>query len=137
MGLAEDQEGLVRALVAGAPVPPGFDRVRVGAAARALVRKRAGEAARAWPALAIETEAFCVWAAARPTRGSWLDGWDFAREHRGSLPSEGLTALVLSETLWSYDGTGEPRRRRGLRFRRCPGGVVVGLGTRARIVPLV
>jgi len=76
MSLAEEQENLVRALVAGAPLPEGFDAGRVGAAARALLRKRTGEVLRAWPAL--DAEAFGAWAASRPPKGSWLDGWDFA-----------------------------------------------------------
>jgi hypothetical protein len=129
MSLAEEQENLVRALVAGAPLPEGFDAGRVGAAARALLRKRTGEVLRAWPAL--DAEAFGAWAASRPPKGSWLDGWDFA------LSDAGLAALAMHEALWVYDGTAEPRRRRGLRMRRSPGGLVVAVGRRARQVPLV
>jgi hypothetical protein len=135
MSLAEEQEALVRALVAGAPLPAGFDAVRVGAAARALLRKRTGEVLRAWPAL--DAAAFGRWAADRPTRGSWRDGWDFAREHRDELSAAALTALAMTEALWAYDGVGEPRRRRGLRVRRSPGGFVLALGSRARQVSLV
>ena len=50
--LAGRQAELVAALVAGAPDPAGFDRDRLAAARRALVRKRAGEAAKQWPLLA-------------------------------------------------------------------------------------
>ena len=50
--LAERQAALVAALVAGAPDPPGFDPARLAAARRALLRKRAGEAAKHWPVLA-------------------------------------------------------------------------------------
>jgi len=51
-GLGERQAALVAALVAGAPLPAGFDPTLVGAAREALLRKRAGEVARIWPALA-------------------------------------------------------------------------------------
>jgi hypothetical protein len=50
--LAVDQAGLVRALVAGAETPPGFNEEQVRLAARSLVNKRLREVARAWPALA-------------------------------------------------------------------------------------
>ncbi len=50
--LAADQAELVRALVAGAPVPAGFDADQVCLAARSLVNKRLREVALAWPALA-------------------------------------------------------------------------------------
>jgi hypothetical protein len=36
-------------MIAGAPLPAGFGAVRVGVAARAFLRKRAGEVARTWP----------------------------------------------------------------------------------------
>jgi hypothetical protein len=48
-GLAERQAALVAALVAGAPDPPGFDPVRLAATRRALLCKRAGEAAKTAP----------------------------------------------------------------------------------------
>jgi transposase InsO family protein len=135
MSLAEEQEALVRALVAGAPLPEGFDAVRVGAAARALLRKRTGEVLLVWPAL--DAGAFVEWAADRPTQGSWRDGWDFAREHRAELSHAGLVALAMAEALWAYDGVQEPRRRMGLRVRRSSKGFVVALGRRARQITLV
>jgi hypothetical protein len=52
MSLAEDQAALVAALVAGAALPDGFDAERVRVAREALLRKRAGEVAMAWPVLA-------------------------------------------------------------------------------------
>lgn len=134
MSLAEEQEALVRALVAGSPLPDGFDAARVGAAARALLRKRTGEVLRVWPDL--DADAFRGWAAGRPTKGSWRDGWDFAREHRAELSDTALAALAMTEALWVYDGVREPRRRRGLRVRRSPGGFIVALGRRAHHVPL-
>jgi hypothetical protein len=127
--LAEAQRRLVEALVEGGSVPPGFDPVRVGAAARALLRKRAGEVARSWPALAASygsgwPGAFAEWARGRPTRGSWQDGWDFARAHQASLDPAAALELASCEARWSYDGASAPRRRR-LGVRRVPGGVVV------------
>jgi hypothetical protein len=127
--LAAAQRRLVEALVTGGPVPPGFDTVRVAAAARALLRKRAGEVARTWPRLASSygTEwraVFTEWAANRPTRGSWRDGWDFARAERDSLTAAAATELAVCEACWSYDGTSEPRRR-PFAARRIPGGFAV------------
>ena len=46
------QAELVAALVADGPDPDGFDPDRLAATRRALLRKRAGEAAKVWPLLA-------------------------------------------------------------------------------------
>ena len=71
--LAARQAALVAALVAGAPDPPGFDPARLAAARRALLRKRAGEAAKHWPAARREPRATLVGrvrrAARRPRAG--------------------------------------------------------------------
>jgi hypothetical protein len=130
--LAARQAALVRAMVAGEPLPEGFDARLVGMSARALLRKRAGEVLRAWPQLAGETwsEDFCAWAATRPTEGSWRDGWSFARDHRATLPPQALVALAVAEARFCYD-TGE--RRRGLAVRAIPGGLVVCLRGRVRV----
>ncbi|SEF47196.1 hypothetical protein SAMN04489712_101124 [Thermomonospora echinospora] len=136
--LAAAQRALVAALVAGGPLPPGFDAERVGAAARALLRKRAGEVARAWPVLAAAygpqwAREFGRWASGRPTRGSWRDGWDFARAHRDSLPPAAVCELVLTEARWAYDGRDDPRPRR-FGVRRIPGGLVLIAFGRVRTV---
>ncbi|REE99547.1 hypothetical protein DFJ69_5060 [Thermomonospora umbrina] len=133
--LAAAQEALVAALVAGGPVPAGFDAERVGAAGRALMRKRAGEVARAWPALAAGHgadwgEVFGAWARGRPTRGAWRDGWDFARDHRAVLAPPAARELALTEAHWRYDGQGAPRPRR-FGIRRIPGGLVTIVFRRA------
>lgn len=138
--LAAAQAALVAALVAGGPVPPGFDAARVGIAARALLRKRAGEVARAWPHLAAGygprwAAAFAAWARGRPTRGSWLDGWDFARDHRGSLPPGAEQELARCEAGWRYDAEAEPRRRRVF-AGRTPDGALIGVLGRARVLGL-
>ena len=89
--LAAEQAALVRALVAGGPMPEGFDQDRVRATAAALARKRAREVARAWPALAAGqgdafTDRFVAFAAGRPppaTGGALADGLAFARHLAG------------------------------------------------------
>jgi hypothetical protein len=120
VSLARRQEELVAALVAGAPVPPGFDPALVGAARQALLRKRAGEVARVWPMLAACAAGhrwaaeFAAWAAGRPPRGSLRDGWDLARawSAAGRLAGPAARELAEREAAWRYDGTSEPRRRR-------------------------
>lgn len=136
--LAAAQRALVAALVAGGPLPPGFDAERVGAASRALLRKRAGEVARVWPATAAAhgpgwADEFARWASGRPTRGSWRDGWDFARAHRDALPPAAARELALTEARWAYDGRDEPRPRR-FGLRRIPGGLTMIAFGRARTV---
>lgn len=138
--LAARQAALVAALVAGAPVPPGFEEQRVHAAERALRRKRAGEVAAAWPRLAAGLGAewpdrFGRWARGRPPKGALADGWDLARELvlLGQLPALARAELAAREVAGRYDGRGRPRPRRGLALRRVPGGVAVGLFGRVRI----
>lgn len=136
--LAAAQEALVRAMTAGGPLPDGFDAGDVAAAARAILGKRAGDTARAWPALAASygggwADAFAAWAAERPTRGSLRDGWDFARAHRADLPAAARTELAAAEARWSYGGDGEPRRRL-VAVRRVPGGLAVQVRGRLRVL---
>jgi hypothetical protein len=110
-GLGERQAELVAALVAGAPIPEGFDPRLVDAARRALLRKRAGDVARHWPLLAASfgarwPEVFAEWADGRPPQGAWQDGLDLAR----SLPLTGAAAAELASRT--------PRRRRWWRRSR-------------------
>lgn len=96
--LAERQAALVAALVAGAPVPDGFDPRLIDAARRALLRKRSGEVAKHWPLLAASfgkrwPAAFAEWADGRPSQGAFQDGLAFAR----SLPLTGAAAEELAE----------------------------------------
>lgn len=70
-GLAARQVELVRALLAGGPVPEGFDAHRVGVEATALRSKRRGIAARLRPDLADRLDErfrplFDTWAATHP-----------------------------------------------------------------------
>jgi hypothetical protein len=112
--LAERQAALVATLVAGAPVPPGFDARLVGVARTALLRKRAGEVERHWPVLAASFRGewkakFAAWADGRPSNGSLRDGWDFARSR--TLSGAAAAELAEREALWVYDGTSAPTRR--------------------------
>lgn len=115
--LAERQAALVAALVAGAPIPDGFDPRLVDTARRALLRKRSGEVARHWPLLAASfgtgwPAVFAEWADGRPTRGSFQDGLELAR-------SRTLTGAAAEE-LAAREAALRPGLRQRLRraFRR-------------------
>lgn len=121
--LAARQAALVAALVNGGPVPEGFDRDRVAAARKALLRKRAGLVARIWPMLAADCrwpKRFTEWADGRPPHGALRDGFDLARHLRaqGRLPATAAVELAEYEVLWRYDGRRTPRRRRLPALRR-------------------
>lgn len=88
--LAGQQAALVRALVAGGPVPDGFDAAELAMTARALLRKRAQEVARRFPMLAHECgpnyqDLYCAWAKDRPKISTLSDARAFA-EHVGIGP---------------------------------------------------
>ena len=111
------------ALVNDGPVPHGFDRQRVAAARKALLRKRAGLVARIWPMLAAECrwpDWFTEWADGRPPQGALRDGFDFARHLRaqGRLTPVSAVELAEHEVLWRYAGRHPPRRRRLPALRR-------------------
>ncbi|MEU2583687.1 DUF692 family multinuclear iron-containing protein [Streptomyces avermitilis] len=82
--LALAQAALLSALVAGTPVPEGFDRVRLGVQARALAAKRADVVAKVAPELPeILAEAyrpaFLAYAPGHPMTGGYRrDALDFA-----------------------------------------------------------
>lgn len=82
--LALQQTALLSALVAGTPVPEGFDRVRIGVQRRALAAKRASIVAKVAPELpeilgAAYRPAFQRYAAVRPLTGGYRrDALDFA-----------------------------------------------------------
>lgn len=136
--LAQRQAELVAALVAGGPLPAGFDRRRVAVAEQALRGKRAGEVARVWPLLAAGLredwpECFRRWAAGRPPEGALRDGWDLARElaTEGALPALAAPELAAREAAMRYDGRRDPRRRRLPVIRRRLG--VTALGALGRV----
>ncbi|NUP41208.1 MAG: DUF692 domain-containing protein [Streptomyces sp.] len=82
LGLA--QAALLSALVAGTPVPEGFDRVRLGVQARALAGKRAEVVAKVAPELPVilgdaYRPAFLSYAQRHPMTGGYRrDALDFA-----------------------------------------------------------
>ncbi|MBW0103743.1 hypothetical protein [Pseudonocardia sp. KRD291] len=117
-GLAARQAALIEALVAGGPYPDGLDTARLDATRRALLRKRAGRVARAWPLLAaahgtdwtrVFHARFDGVAPTDPVR----EGWDLARELRaaGTLPAAAASELAGREAAMRYDGRSAPRRR--------------------------
>jgi hypothetical protein len=121
--LADRQAALVAALVAGAPDPPGFDPARLAAMRRALLRKRAGEAAKHWPVLAASfgprwAAVFAEHHAGREPGGGLRDGWDVACALRPELTPDAAAELREREAYVRYDGAGAPRPRRLGRVRR-------------------
>jgi hypothetical protein len=84
--LADRQAALVRALVAGEAVPPGFDEDAVQAAAHALLHKRARETAARYPALVAATGPdftvrYIGWARDRPKSNTAADAHRFAHDN--------------------------------------------------------
>ncbi|MBK3579735.1 endonuclease, partial [Streptomyces sp. MBT65] len=81
--LALAQTALLSALVAGTPVPDGFDRVRVGVQGRALGVKRADVVAKVAPELPVilgesYRSAFLAYAHTHPMSGGYRrDALDF------------------------------------------------------------
>ncbi|MCU1645924.1 MAG: hypothetical protein JWN03_6199 [Nocardia sp.] len=89
--LAEQQAAVVRALVAGAAVPPGFDASDLSATAHALLHKRADEVAHRFPLLAHScgpdfTARFLEWARTRPKTTTAEDAAAFANHIDIPLP---------------------------------------------------
>lgn len=140
--LAASQTALVAALVAGAPDPPGFATRQLAATRRALLRKRAGAAAAAWPLLAASLGAdwlptFTEHARGRDTVGALRDGWDLARAlaGHGELGDGAAVELAEREVTMRYDGRRPPRRRRWPVARRAGGVLLWQLRGRVRQVP--
>lgn len=139
--LAAAQQALVDALVAGGPMPAGFDPDRVGAVRAALVRKRAGEVAKAWPGLAASYGdrwygEFAAWADGRPTLGAFADGFGFATD-APELSELARLELAERQVAFVLGPDGRPRRRRGPVVRRVGDGVAVGLAGRVLRLPLL
>ncbi|WP_345413737.1 DUF692 domain-containing protein [Pseudonocardia xishanensis] len=120
---ASDSRGrratLVSALVDGGPDPVGVDAARLAAVRKALLRKRAGEAAKYWPLLAADLgSGFTALAvevlAGRSVAGGLQDGWDVARTARlRDLLTDGARRELRDrESAHRYDGIHAPRRRR-------------------------
>ncbi|MFJ6727348.1 DUF692 domain-containing protein [Streptomyces sp. NPDC091281] len=116
------QAALLSALVAGTPVPEGFDRVRLGVQARALAAKRADVVAKVAPELPLilgggYRAAFLAYAQGNPMRGGYRqDALDFAGRLllHGDL-AEGRARRELRR--WWLDRSG-PAPRPGSRLGR-------------------
>ncbi|MFD7244458.1 DUF692 domain-containing protein [Streptomyces massasporeus] len=115
LGLA--QAALLSALVAGTPVPEGFDRARVGVQARALAAKRADVVAKVAPELPVilgeeYRPAFLGYAQTHPmTDGYRRDALTFA-EHLLSTGRPGDTRRRELREWWLERSGPKPRSRR-------------------------
>lgn len=113
------QAAVLSSLVAGTPVPEGFDRVRMGVQARALAAKRAGVVAKVAPELPVilgagYREAFLEYARQRPMRGGYrLDALDFAG-HLLKLGRPGNAGARRELRDWWLHRAGPAPRKRGL-----------------------
>lgn len=125
LGLA--QAALLSALVAGTPVPEGFDRVRLGVQARALAGKRADVVGKVAPELPVilgarYRPAFLAYAQDRPMTGGYRrDALDFVAHVLRTAPTEGENPGVRRELReWWLERSGPvPRSTRpGARLAR-------------------
>ncbi|MGW6978169.1 DUF692 domain-containing protein [Streptomyces sp. NPDC054932] len=123
--VALGQAALLSALVAGTPVPEGFDRRRIRVQARALAAKRADVVARLAPELPAilggpdpYREAFLSYAKGRPmTAGYRRDALDFAEDLLiRDLPADPAARRRL--TAWWRDRAGIRPPRRIVRWAR-------------------
>ncbi|MET7291195.1 DUF692 domain-containing protein [Streptomyces griseoloalbus] len=116
--LALAQTAVLSALVAGTPVPDGFDRVRMGVQARALAAKRADVVAKVAPEVPVilggeYRAAFLAYAQGWPMTGGYrLDALDFVeRLLLDGRPEDARARRELRE--WWLDRSGpKPRSRR-------------------------
>ncbi|WP_406737635.1 DUF692 domain-containing protein [Streptomyces sp. NBC_00853] len=123
--VALGQAALLSALVAGTPVPEGFDRRRIRVQARALAAKRADVVAKLAPELPVilggpdpYREAFLSYAKSRPmTSGYRRDALDFAEDLLiRDLPADPAARRRL--TTWWRDRAGARPPRRIVRWAR-------------------
>jgi uncharacterized protein len=140
--LALAQHALLSALVAGPPVPEGFDRARLRVQARSLAAKRADVVAKVAPELPrilgeSYRPAFLGYAAGRPLAGGHRrDALDFV-EHLldgENLPpglARGLVRRELRE--WWLDRSGPAPRSRHPAARLARAGRRVGRGVLSRL----
>ncbi|MFF5156644.1 DUF692 family multinuclear iron-containing protein [Streptomyces sp. NPDC000348] len=115
--LALAQTAVLSALVAGTPVPEGFDRVRMGVQARALAAKRADVVAKVAPELPVilgdgYRAAFLAYAQTRPMTGGYRrDALDFAAHVLAGRPGDASVRRALRA--WWLERSGpEPRSHR-------------------------
>jgi uncharacterized protein (UPF0276 family) len=123
--LALAQAALLSALVAGTPVPEGFDRARLGVQARALAGKRADVVAKVAPELPVilGTEyrtAFLTYAQGRPMTGGYRrDALEFAGQLlRDGRPQDAPVRRELREWWLERSGPAPRPERPGVRWAR-------------------
>ncbi|BFO16510.1 hypothetical protein SHKM778_28980 [Streptomyces sp. KM77-8] len=115
--LALAQTAVLSALVAGTPVPEGFDRVRMGVQARALAAKRADVVAKVAPELPVilgdgYRAAFLAYAQTEPMTGGYRrDALDFA-EHVLAERTENTPARRELREWWLERSGPRPRSSR-------------------------
>ncbi|MFE3167321.1 DUF692 domain-containing protein [Streptomyces sp. NPDC059224] len=115
------QTAVLSSLVAGTPVPEGFDRVRMGVQARALASKRADVVAKVAPELPeilgdAYRPAFLAYAQVRPMTGGYRrDALDFAERLLREGRTEGWASRRRLEKWWRDRAGATPRRRALLR----------------------
>ncbi|MFH8528717.1 DUF692 domain-containing protein [Streptomyces tendae] len=124
LGLA--QAALLSALVAGAPVPEGFDPVRLGVQARALAGKRADVVGKVAPELPVilgarYRPAFLAYAQGCPMTGGYRrDALDFVAHVLGADPGDVDPGVRRELREWWLERSGPvPRSTRpGVRLAR-------------------
>lgn len=123
--LALAQAALLSALVAGTPVPEGFDRVRLGVQARALGAKRADVVAKVAPELPeILSDgyrpAFLAYAHGHPMTGGYRrDALDFAEQLLlAGRPEDAETRRRLRDWWLERSGPTPPSARPAARLAR-------------------
>ena len=123
--LALAQAALLSALVAGTPVPEGFDRVRLGVQARALAGKRADVVAKVAPELPVilgngYRRAFLAYSHGHPmTDGYRRDALDFAGHLLAAGRLEDARVRAELREWWLERSGPKPHSRRpGVRLAR-------------------
>ncbi|NEA97789.1 DUF692 domain-containing protein [Streptomyces sp. SID13726] len=123
--LALAETALLSALVAGTPVPEGFDRARMGVQARALAGKRADVVAKVAPELPVilgagYRPAFLAYAHGCPMTGGYRrDALDFAERLLLSDQSADPATLRELREWWLERSGPAPRSRKpGVRLAR-------------------
>ncbi|PZG97938.1 endonuclease [Streptomyces sp. NTH33] len=123
--LALAQTALLSALVAGTPVPEGFDRVRMGVQARALASKRADVVAKVAPELPVllgegYRAAFLAYARGCPMSGGYRqDAMDFAASLLlAGRPDDPAVRRALREWWLERSGLAPRSRRPAVRVAR-------------------
>ncbi|MGW0668402.1 DUF692 domain-containing protein [Streptomyces sp. NPDC002746] len=129
--VAVAQASLLSALVAGAPVPEGFDHQRLGVQSRALAAKRADVVAKVAPELPEilgpdYRDAFLAYARTRPmSAGYRRDALDFAEQLLvAGRPADNAARRRL--TYWWQDRAAPRPPRRTTRLARAARSVLAG-----------